>query len=55
MRADELDFAAAGMLALAVWVSFSGLDVLIVMALTLAGALLVDRLSFALGIKSVPW
>ena len=53
--ADQLDFVIGGMVALAFWVEWGALDVAIVLGLTFGGALLVNRLAFAVGLKDVPW
>lgn len=52
---DQLDFIAAGLLALSVWVALSWADVAFVLGLTWAGSELVNRMAFRWGIKAVPW
>jgi CDP-2,3-bis-(O-geranylgeranyl)-sn-glycerol synthase len=53
--ADQLDFVIGGLIALAFWVELTLWDVAIVCALTFVGALLVNRLAYAIGLKDVPW
>ena len=53
--ADQLDYVVAGLLALSLWYRFSWTDVAIVLAVSFIGSLLVNRLSYRLGIKSTPW
>lgn len=52
---DQLDYVVAGLLALSLWHRFSAADVLLVVAVSFVGSLLVNRLSARLGIKSSPW
>jgi CDP-2,3-bis-(O-geranylgeranyl)-sn-glycerol synthase len=53
--ADQLDFVIGGLLALAWWVDLRATDVAIVLGVTFAGALAVNRMAHALGIKDTPW
>jgi CDP-2,3-bis-(O-geranylgeranyl)-sn-glycerol synthase len=52
--ADQLDYVAAGLLALSWWVKLRALDVLLVLAVSWAGTVAVNRLSYRLGIKRTP-
>jgi len=53
--ADQLDYAVGGLLALSVWYWPSWIDVTTVLLLSFAGSILVNRLSYWLGIKGTPW
>jgi CDP-2,3-bis-(O-geranylgeranyl)-sn-glycerol synthase len=55
--ADQLDFAAGGLLALALtgWVTLRWSDVGLVLGFTLLAALAVNRVAFALRLKDTPW
>jgi CDP-2,3-bis-(O-geranylgeranyl)-sn-glycerol synthase len=53
--ADQLDYAVAGLIALSVWYRPDWGDVLTVLALSFAGSIIINRLSYWLGIKSTPW
>jgi CDP-2,3-bis-(O-geranylgeranyl)-sn-glycerol synthase len=53
--ADQLDYVVAGLLALSLWHRFGWADVAIVLAVSFAGSLAVNRLSARLGIKDTPW
>jgi CDP-2,3-bis-(O-geranylgeranyl)-sn-glycerol synthase len=52
---DQIDFALGALLLVAPWVRVSWGDVLLILAITFVGDLLVNRVSFALGIKQTPW
>jgi CDP-2,3-bis-(O-geranylgeranyl)-sn-glycerol synthase len=54
MPADQLDFIVAGLLALSWWVDFTVADLALVLGLSFAGTVVVNRLSFSLGIKRTP-
>lgn len=53
--ADQLDFVVAGLLVLSWWVDFRWLDIVSVLGLSFVGDILVNRLSFRMGIKAIPW
>lgn len=53
--ADQLDYVVAGLLALSVWYRPAWIDVVVVLALSFAGSIAVNRLSHRLGIKRTPW
>jgi CDP-2,3-bis-(O-geranylgeranyl)-sn-glycerol synthase len=53
--ADQLDFAVAGLLALSHWVDLRWSDIALLLALTLAASLAVNRLAHAVGLKDTPW
>jgi CDP-2,3-bis-(O-geranylgeranyl)-sn-glycerol synthase len=53
--ADQLDYVVAGLLALSIWHRFGWTDVVIVVAISFVGSLVVNRLSARLGIKSTIW
>jgi CDP-archaeol synthase len=53
--ADQLDFVLGGLLALAFWVELRWLDVVLVLDLSFAATLLVNRIAYAIGVKNVPW
>jgi hypothetical protein len=50
-----LDCAVAGLLALSVWYRPDWIDVVTVLLLSFAGSIVVNRLSYWLGIKRTPW
>ncbi|MDG2518386.1 CDP-archaeol synthase [Lysobacter soli] len=52
---DQLDFAVASLLLAAPFVLLSARDVITILVMTFAGDLLVNRLSWWLGIKRTPW
>ncbi|MDR0181977.1 CDP-archaeol synthase [Lysobacter arvi] len=52
---DQLDFVAGSLLLAAPFVRLSPWNVIAILAMTFAGDLLVNRLSFHLGIKRSPW
>ncbi len=53
--ADQLDFVLGGLLALAFWVELGWLDVVLVLAMSFAATVLVNRIAYAIGVKNVPW
>lgn len=53
--ADQLDYAVAGLLALSVWYRPAWIDVVTVLLISFAGSIIVNRLSYWLGIKRTPW
>jgi CDP-2,3-bis-(O-geranylgeranyl)-sn-glycerol synthase len=52
---DQLDFAAGALLAVASSARLAAADVLLVLALTFAGHVTVNRLGYLLGIRDTPW
>jgi CDP-2,3-bis-(O-geranylgeranyl)-sn-glycerol synthase len=55
LPADQLDYVVAGLLALSAWYRPTWTDVAIVLSLSFAGSIAVNRLSHRLGIKRTPW
>jgi CDP-2,3-bis-(O-geranylgeranyl)-sn-glycerol synthase len=54
MPADQLDYVIAGLLALSWWVNFGAMDVALVLGVSFAGTVVVNQLSYRLGIKRTP-
>ena len=52
---DQLDFVIGGLIALSLWIDFSWLDVAWVIGLSLIGDVLVNQVSFRLGIRDTRW
>jgi CDP-2,3-bis-(O-geranylgeranyl)-sn-glycerol synthase len=55
MPFDQLDFIAGGLLALSFFVRLDWLDIALICAISFVGGLLVNQLSFYLGIKETRW
>lgn len=55
LPADQIDFALAGLMALKFWVDLTWRDGLAVLCVTFVGALGVNRIAHAIGLKSTPW
>ena len=53
--ADQLDFVVGGLIALSFWVDLSWTDVAWILALSLAGDIIVNQMSFRLGIRDTKW
>lgn len=53
--ADQLDFVLGGLLVLSFWVRLSWLDVIAVLALSFVGDIIVNHLSFQLGVRDTRW
>jgi hypothetical protein len=55
LPADQLDYVVAGLLALCAWYRPAWIDVVIVLGVSFAGSIVVNRLSHRFGIKRTPW
>lgn len=53
--ADQLDFVLGGLLVLSFWVRLSWLDVITIVTLSFVGDIIVNHLSFQLGIRDTRW
>lgn len=53
--ADQLDFVFAGLLVLHLWVPYSWLDALWIVALSFVGDVLINHVSFYFGIRTTKW
>ena len=52
---DQIDFAIGALVTTRPWIGFGLADVAVILAMTFAGDLAVNRLAFRLGIKDTPW
>jgi CDP-2,3-bis-(O-geranylgeranyl)-sn-glycerol synthase len=52
---DQLDFVVAAILVVSCWVEISWIEAVIVLAISFLGDLIVNQLSYRLGIKRTPW
>lgn len=52
---DQLDFVCGGILALEFWYSFAWLDVIEIVVFSFAADIIVNHVSFFLGIRSTKW
>ena len=52
--ADQIDFVIGGLIVLAFWVNLSVADMAVILAVSFAGDLLINRLSFRMGIRETP-
>lgn len=53
--ADKLDFIIGGLLMLSFWVNLSWTDAVYILAVSFAGDILVNHISFRLGIRDTRW
>lgn len=53
--ADQLDFVLGGLLALSFWARLGWLDVITILTLSFVGDIIVNHLSFQLGIRDTRW
>jgi CDP-2,3-bis-(O-geranylgeranyl)-sn-glycerol synthase len=53
--ADQLDFILGGLLSLSFWVRLGWLDVIIILTVSFVGDILINHLSFQLGIRNTRW
>lgn len=53
--ADQLDFVLGGLLALSFWVRLGWLDVIMILTVSFVGDILINHLSFQLGIRNTRW
>lgn len=52
---DQIDFALGALVLVGPAAGLSGIDILLILIVTLAGDLAVNRIAFRLGIKDTPW
>lgn len=53
--ADQLDFVLGGLLVLSFWVRLGWLDVITILTLSFVGDIIVNHVSFQLGIRDTRW
>ena len=53
--ADQLDFVLGGLLALSFWVHLDWLDVIMILIVSFVGDIIINQLSFQLGIRNTRW
>lgn len=53
--ADQLDFVLGGLLALSFWVRLGWLDVIMILTVSFVGDIIINHLSFHLGIRNTRW
>jgi len=53
--ADQLDFILGGLLALSFWVHLGWLDFIIILTVSFVGDIMINHLSFHLGIRNTRW